>query len=306
MKPLISVVIPVYNICNYVGKCLESVCGQSYENIEIIVVDDGSTDGSSKICDEFTKNDKRVKVFHRKNGGLSAARNFGISKAHGDFVALVDGDDWVQRNYAAEMVKALDEKTDIVVCGYNNVVPKQEETSGKEAAVKLLIGQENLDIVAWNKLYRRSLFDDIKYPDGEKHEDSLTTYKLLALARVVKYVPESLYMYETREGSIMNQTEILSRLKVRKKAAEEAVNYFSGDDDLEQAAKIAVLTAKYAFVDAVVRGEIDKKYYAKNREWVLVHQGEYLRNKYLTRKLKIYNLMIGGVFYKIFRKIRHE
>ncbi len=306
MKPLVSVVIPVYNIEEYVGKCLESVCGQSYDAIEIIVVDDGSIDGSGKICDKFAKKDSRVKVYHTENGGLSKARNFGIFKARGEFVALIDGDDYIKKSYVADMVKGLDEEVDVVVCGYNTVLPREETVSGRKAAVRLLVEQENLEMVAWNKLYAKELFKDIHYPEGKNHEDALTTYKLLAQARKVKYVSKSLYVYVTREGSIMNMVKILERLQAREDAAAEAVKYFAKDKKLKQAAEIALLTAKYAFVDAVLRGEIDEKYYTENRKWILAHKKEYINNKYMTKKLKTYNFMVSGVFYKIFRKIRHE
>jgi glycosyltransferase involved in cell wall biosynthesis len=306
MKPLVSVIIPVYNIEKYVGKCLGSVCGQGYDDLEIIVVDDGSTDDSGKICDEFKKKDGRVKVYHNKNRGLSAARNFGISKARGEFIALVDGDDYVKKNYISEMVEALDDETDVVVCGYNDILPQEKELNGHMAAAQLLVEQESLDIVAWNKLYSKKMFDDIRYPEGEKYEDSLTTYKILALARKVKYIPKSLYVYVVRCGSIMNTAKIEERLAVRERAAREAVEYFNGDKNLRQAAKVAVLTARYAFVDAAVRGEINKKYYTENKKWILAHKKEYANNKYMTKKLKVYNFMMGGIFYKIFRKIRHE
>lgn len=303
---LVSVIVPVYNIREYVRDCLESVCGQSYRNLEIIVVDDGSTDGSGEICDEFASRDERVKVHHKKNGGLSDARNYGISKARGEFMVLVDGDDEVKKDYVAEMMRAVDAKVDMVVCGYNDEVPEGMTMSGETAAARLLVGQENIDMVAWNKLYRRGLFDGIRYPEGEKHEDALTTYKLMAKAREVKYVAKSLYVYKVRDGSIMDTVSVLSRLMIREKAAKEAVEYFADNAQLKQAAEVAVLTAKYAFVDAAVRGAIEKKYYEKNRQWILAHRGEYAGNIYMTRKLKMYNLMIGGFWYKIFRKIRHE
>lgn len=305
MKPLVSVIIAVYNIREYVEKCIRSVCGQDYDNLEIIVVDDGSTDGSGEVCDKFTAGDKRVKVFHKKNGGLSSARNYGIKKAKGEFVVLVDGDDWVREDYVSAMVEASS-GVDIVICGYNNVVPQARVATGREAVVELLVRQENLEVVAWNKLYRRELFKDICYPEGEKHEDALTTYKLLALAGKVRYVAKSLYVYVVRQGSIMNTAKITERLKMRELAAEEAVKYFASDEDLRQAAEVAMLTAKYAFVDAALRGEIANAYYDVNARWIVEHSGQYKDNKYMSRRLKMYNVMMNGFLYKIFRKVKHE
>lgn len=303
MRPLVSVIVPVYNIEGYVGKCLNSICRQSYENLEIIVVNDGSTDGSGKICDGFALKDRRVKVFHRKNGGLSEARNYGIEKAHGEFVALVDGDDFVRKNFISEMMGAVDGEIDVVVCGYDGFVPEGKMVRGRDAAIKLLVEQENMEIVAWNKLYRRELFNDIKYPVGEKHEDSLTTYKILAKAREVLYVPKSLYHYVKRSGSIMSEAKIVERLKARYKAAEEAAKYFKDDDEMKQAAEIAVLTARYAFMDAAVKKKISKDYYILNAEWIKKHNIEFKKHKFMSSKLKLYNFLTSAGLYKIFRTI---
>ena len=311
-EPLVSVIVPVYNVEKYVEKCLTSLIRQSYENLEIVVVDDGSTDGSGKICDKLAEQDVRLVVFHKENGGLSDARNFGIKKAKGGMIALVDGDDYVKVDYIAEMVKKMQESgADVVICGFNNEIPDCVTMSGKEATIKLLTRQENLEIVAWNKLYRRDLFvkNEIWYPVGEKNEDSLTTYKLLAVAKKVTYVGKILYHYVTRGGSIMNRVKMEERLKMRERAAMEAVGYFSGDGDLKQAAEVAVLLAKYAYMDAAARGEIGSEYYKENLNWVKKHKKKCDGNKYMTTKLKFYNILcgcVGGWSYKMFRKIRHE
>ena len=302
---LVSVVVPVYNVQDYVFKCLESLAKQSYKNLEIIVVDDGSTDDSGKICDEFAKSDKRVKVYHKKNGGLSDARNYGIKKSKGQFLALVDSDDFVDENFIQEMIVAMkDNDTDMVVCGFNKEIPKSMVVTGKEATKKLLIEQENIDIVAWNKLYKKSLFldNDIWYPLGMKHEDALTTYKLLAAAQRVAYIDESLYHYVERKNSIMAEVKTVDRLRIREMAAEEAVGYFD-DDKLKEAAEVSLLLSKYAFMDAAIRGEIEKKYFNMNREWVLKNRKKFSRNKYLTKKLKLYNFLLVAGLYKVFRKL---
>lgn len=305
-KTLVSVIVPVYNISDYILKCLKSIGKQSYSNLEIIVVDDGSTDKSGEICDEFARGDGRVKVFHKKNGGLSEARNFGIKKAKGEIIALVDGDDFVEVDYIKTMYEAtVKDDADVVICGYNEVVPKEQTMSGEEATKKLLVEQENLEIVAWNKLYKKKLFvgNNIEYPVGEKHEDALTTYKILASAKKVSYVPKSLYHYVTRDDSIMGQGDILGRLKMRERAAEEAVRYFVQNPKLKQAAEVAVLTSKYAYMDAAIRGEIEKKYYEVNAKWVRENSKNYKNNQLLTSKLRLYNFINKVKLYKVFRTI---
>ncbi len=309
-SPLVSIIVPVYNIENYVRRCLDSLLRQKYKNIEIVVVDDGSTDASGEICDNYAKDDARIKVWHKKNGGLSSARNYGIRKARGDYVCLVDGDDYVKEDFVWLMAERMKEKNaDIVVCGYNKNVPMVKMISGREATVKLLIEQENMEVIAWNKMYRRYLFDKIEYPEGENYEDSLTTYKLLAEARGVVYVPESLYVYVERGGSITNTDQKEARLVAREKAAREAIKYFAGDEEFVAAAEIALLTAKLAFVDFAISGKSDEKSGEAAIRWIKKNAQKYGENKYMTVKLKIYIKMVsafGGVGYKLFRKIRHE
>ena len=308
---LVSVVVPVYGVEKYVEKCLDSLSHQSYENIEVIVVDDGSIDRSGDICEEFAKKDKRIKVFHKTNGGLSDARNYGIKKAKGEYVCLVDSDDWCKSEFVEKMVRvALKEDVDIVVCGYNDVVPRETIMTGEEATIRLLVEQENVDIIAWNKMYRRSLFDDVSYPEGENYEDCLTTYKLLSKASKVAYLPESLYCYRERAGSITQKSEKEERLTMRERAAKEAMEYFAkGNKRLWEAAQIAMLTAKLAFMDFAISGVIKKTYYDGGRGWILDNKKSLYENQLLGRKLKTYIEMIekcGGVGYKLFRRIRHE
>ena len=295
MNQLISVIVPVYNVKEFVKKCLDSLVRQSYKNLEIIVVDDGSTDGSGRICDEFAALDKRMRVFHKKNGGLSDARNFGIKKAKGEIIAFVDSDDLVSEDFVSAMYEGMTKSNaDIVICGYNLVKPKKEVMSGKGAAAKLLTQQENIDIVAWNKLYKKSLFMDnnIWFPKGQKHEDTLTTYKVLSKARKVAYLDEALYCYVERGDSIMKTGRIEERLEMRELAAKEAIQYCKNDDDLESAAEVSLLLAKYAFLDRAIGGKIGKKYGEDAARWIKLNMTKYKNNKYMTKKLKIYNLFI--------------
>lgn len=312
MRPIISLIIPVYNVEEYIRKCLDSVVRQKYENLDIVIVDDGAEDGSGAVCDEFAKKDKRVRVFHKKNGGLSDARNFGIKKARGEIIAFVDSDDFISEEFVGAMYdEMVGRSADVVVCGYNMVKLKREVISGEEATVRLLTKQENVDIVTWNKLYKRSLFvgNGIWFPKGKKYEDTLTTYKLLAKAEKVAYLDKALYCYVERGGSIMKTAKLEERLKVREEAAKEAVGYFENSMQLKQAAEVSLLLAKYAYIDYAIKGKISKEDGEKARAWVRGHKKYFLNNEYLTKKLKLYNLMstnLGGALYWIFRKVRHE
>lgn len=309
-KTLVSVIIPVYNVAEYVEKCLGSIRRQSYSELDIVVVDDGSTDGSGTVCDEMAKCDARIRVFHKKNGGLSGARNFGLKKAKGEYICFVDSDDMVERCFVERLYKAMvKSQSDIAVCGYNNDIPKTEETiTGRDSAKRLLINQKNIDIIAWNKMYRKSLFsnNDIWFPEGKNYEDCFTTYKLLSKASLVTYVSQTLYCYAERANSITNSADWEERLKARELAAREAVEYFGDDQELRDAAEISLLLAKYAFLDAAIKDRIDKKYEKKTLTWLRGNVKKFKKNEFLTKKLRVYNVLsvsCGGVLYKIFRKL---
>ena len=308
-KALISVVVPVYKVEKYLKKCVDSVLAQTYQNFELFLVDDGSPDNCGKMCDEFAKNDGRIRVIHQKNKGLSAARNAGLKGVKGEFVAFIDSDDSVKKNYLEALLEAMSDDVDITVCGYNEFLPKAESLSGTEATKRLLIGQNDMDILAWNKLYRRSLFvdNDIEYPEGRIHEDNLTTYKLYAASRNVVYVAESLYAYLIRDNSITTSTTRLKQLNERKNAAREAEVYLRDNSELLKAAKIAYLLACFRFVDCALFGEIDAKYYEEYRSAILREKKEYSANSQITKKLRLYLRLIdmfNGAPYRIFRRIK--
>lgn len=324
--PLISVIVPVYNLEKYLPACLDSLLAQTYQNLEIILVDDGSTDHSAKLCDAFVKliasrpgqaNSPSAKAIHQKNQGLSAARNAGIKAASGELLVFVDGDDLVSQNFLLNLVSTLQNyDADLAVCGFQTFentpelsksqknTPKTSVISGEKAVVNLLVGQENLDIMSCNKLYRKKLFDGIEFPVGELNEDSLTTYKLYAAAKKVSYTNEKLYFYrQNRTGSIMKEQNLLVRLGQREKAAREAIKYFSDDKHLAPAAEISLLTAKFAYLDNALYKKIPENYGTSALDWIKSHKTNCLKNPYLTKKLKLYLKNLN--LYKIFRKIKN-
>ncbi|MBQ9017281.1 glycosyltransferase [Candidatus Saccharibacteria bacterium] len=179
MKKKISIIVPVYNTEKYLEKCLRSLVGQSYDNMEIILVDDGSTDNSGKICNEWAKKDKRIKAFHKKNGGLSDARNYGLTKATGEYVGFVDSDDWVDKDmYRSLMTGCEKYGTEIGWCNKIRVyskknkqesyILKKEGIDAERALVLLLLLS---DPSACNKIFKKQLFDDIEFPKQKLYED---------------------------------------------------------------------------------------------------------------------------------------
>lgn len=216
-RELISVIIPAYNIEAYVQKSLRSVMGQSYRNLEIIVVDDGSTDATGQICDRIAQEDARMRVIHKENGGLSDARNIGMACATGSYIAFVDGDDWIDEDMYAVMLAAIKEQeADAAVCRYRQVYRTHIEDNSVDRAV-LFEGQEALEQyvreteeyaiqnAAWNKLYRREILDSLTFPVGKWYEDILFTTVALSRVHRCVYLDTAHYNYIIdREGSIMS------------------------------------------------------------------------------------------------------
>ena len=210
---MISVVVPVYNVEAYLRKSLDSVVHQTYGNLEILIVDDGSTDRSGKICDEY-RSDKRVKVYHTDNHGLSAARNYALDRATGDYIAFLDSDDWFEDTALEQFVSvAQSTGADIVACRfYQEFADKTEEPGGidtefvveGEEILKSMVIDRKLTEDVWNKFYKASLFDSIRYPEGRIFEDKATTYKVLQRADKLVHTPAPLIHYRNRQGSLSN------------------------------------------------------------------------------------------------------
>lgn len=216
-KPLISVIVPVYNVNEYLDRCVKSIKNQTYENLEIVLVDDGSTDGSGDLCDELSYSDERISVIHKFNGGLSDARNVGIEFASGDYLVFVDSDDWLDLDMI-DLLYRVHKRTDadIVECSYRNVYADciKEETECKGEiiegdsvfALEGMLDWKYFKPVAWNKLYKRSVIEDVRYPVGKIHEDEFTTYKYIYNAKKLAYIDISKYNYDrTRINSITGE-----------------------------------------------------------------------------------------------------
>ncbi|MBE5825476.1 MAG: glycosyltransferase [Butyrivibrio sp.] len=261
---VISVIVPVYNVSNYLKRCVSSITEQTYRNIEIILVDDGSTDESGAFCDEIVETDGRIKVFHQDNQGLSGARNTGIDNATGRYVFFCDSDDYLQTDALEKMLGRLKrDNADVVACGIANVFdtdgaqndkseiftsPNPGRWSGRESVIQMM-RTNNVCTVAWNKLYKEELFENVRFPLGVQNEDEATTYKLLYKAKIVSFLPETLYKYYQRELSIMHEN-LEDRYKFFLKAAKDRMGFFQskGDSELEQHSRISLLEwIKYSY-----------------------------------------------------------
>lgn len=212
MKELISVIIPVYRVEAYLKRCVDSVLAQTYTNMEVILVDDGSPDNCPIMCDAYAQQDGRVQVIHQKNAGLSGARNAGIDVAKGAYLAFVDSDDYLAPDFLEKLYTACVETgSDMSVCRWEYVrgdeIPQKGtgETvlyTGREMQANLYTPDGAYYVVAWNKLYRRELFWEIRYPLGRIHEDEATTYRIYDEVKQAAFVDCSLYGYFVAPSSI--------------------------------------------------------------------------------------------------------
>ena len=212
---LVTIIIPVYQVEAYLEQCITSILSQTYTNLEIILIDDGSVDRSGEICDSFAASDKRIRVFHSENRGLSAARNLGLEYANGEWIGFVDGDDWTDPEMIEKMLMAAQRtEADVCVCSYYQYDRSGEYKSPSVTDERILTGEAEKieaflkdDIIrpyVWEKLCRKALFQGIHFPEGRNYEDTIVTIQILMKAKRVVCIPDRLYYYRIRPGSIVH------------------------------------------------------------------------------------------------------
>lgn len=223
MKELISVIVPIYNVEKYLRKCVDSLINQTYKNLEIILVDDGSPDNCPKICDEYAKQDSRIKVMHKENGGLSDARNAGMNIATGEYISFIDSDDWIKSEMIEDMYnRMIEDNSDLVSSGVlwvdedgveiRNATVSENCVLNTEQAMKELINDGKLKQHVWNKLYKADLIKNIPFDKGKYHEDVFWSYKVIGEAERISIEKNSYYFYVQRSKSIMGEKYSAKRL----------------------------------------------------------------------------------------------
>ena len=220
-KELISIIVPVYNAEKYLQKCLDSILEQTYQNLEIIIVNDGSTDNSGQICHEYEQKDSRIIYMEKENGGVSDTRNTGLDRMTGSYVTFVDSDDWLEPNYVQFLYeKLIEHQADIVVGNYtrfneaNSVfyfhtsADYYEKVYDNTSIISCLYDSKELLnsalIVAWGKIYKKEIMANFRFPIDRIGEDALFNLKALLDSKKVVYVNKSAYIYRVREGSLSN------------------------------------------------------------------------------------------------------
>ncbi len=323
---MVSIIVPVYNVERYLEQCLDSIIKQTYRSLEILIINDGSTDSSGEIASRYAGLDERIILLEKKNGGLSDARNYGLDRASGDYIMFVDSDDYIEADMVEYLLDAI-EKADaqIAVCGYRLVGENGEALSDREIfpREKIVCSRDYwkvyheeayiYGVVAWNKLYQKSVFDRIRFPIGKVHEDEFILYKLLYIADRIVCCPAKKYQYRQRKGSIMN---------LRDHGGSR--DFFSADAlqafliRLEYFMKKGMLVeASYAFALAarqVVSGYEEQKSLTNRDKKRLIQYQTRLKNlgrQCLAEKIsmsfrvKIISILIDRRCFKLLRKVKN-
>lgn len=269
--PQISVIVPVYKVEAYLGRCVDSILRQTFQDFELILVDDGSPDSCGALCEEYAAKDSRIHVIHQENGGLSAARNSGIDyalqKGESQWLAFVDSDDWVAPEFLQRLYAAVqDTGCRISVCGFFKT--SGEEIPGSEEAFPLVMGaeeyyctseiHEGVTMVAWNKLYHVSLFESLRYPQGKLHEDEFTSYLAVYQAGQAAVLPEPLYAYYQNPAGIMGSQ--WSPRRMHSLEALEQQMAFAKQNDHPQLWKKAAKQYIYTAFDQFHKASQDPQY----------------------------------------------
>ena len=254
----VSIIVPVYQVEKYIRQCVDSILAQTFTDFELILVDDGSTDQSGQICDEYARADERVRVIHKKNGGLSDARNKGLDQAVGNYFMFVDSDDYIAPTMVECLYKTiLNEKADIAVCNFlyffENHKKKDFSTNMESETLsgrEIFYNRKNdrsygIWTVAWNKLYRRESLGNVRFRFGKYHEDEFWANDIYQMDIKVVTIPECLYYYRQRENSIMGKKSIKRNLDIIEALQERIDIYLKEEKYSDEAYKVLIYSLEY-------------------------------------------------------------
>ncbi|MDR3572606.1 MAG: glycosyltransferase [Anaerolineaceae bacterium] len=325
MRPKISVIVPVYNVERYLGRCLDSILGQSFPDFELIVVDDGSADNSGHLCNEYAKGDHRIKVIHKENAGLSSARNAGLDAARGEYIAFVDSDDWIEPDMLELLYRECTKnQLDIAVCGINFCYSGGTSKPYSGELVYLVLDNSRALSEMWakstfteslcNKLFKACLFDNIRFPVGKVHEDTFVTYRLIHRSRRTGCIPERKYNYFQRQDGIMGSLK--QRYSADKiEALDEILDFIHTNHQDIYFEVLAVLTL--TSMDPIARMCEDRAAQKENRPYIdslrsflMKNKADILRNGLSTRGFKMlvrlfaFSPDLCMTVEKLYRKVR--
>lgn len=304
---LVSVIIPIYNVEKYLNQCIESIVSQTYKNLEIILINDGSTDTSAEICEYWAEKDNRIKVIHLENGGAGRARNAGIKVARGKWLSFIDSDDYISKKFYSFLMCNASEDIDVIECNYlschdaevnfDDVLLGEGKTYESKDALYEHIKGICFKQVIWNKIYRSTVIKDIKFPESKLIDDEFWTYKVLGKARKLVSLNSKLYAYRQQEQSVMHRKFSLERLHALEAKTERLKYIECNFPDLKSIAKIDLWhTCMYLGQMSMLNlnnENIDKSFWMINKVF----------KQYSLDKKEIASLSIDYKIWAIFSKI---
>lgn len=316
----ISIVVPVYNVEKYLGKCLDSLLKQTFSDFEILLIDDGSTDRSLKICEKYAEKDSRIRVIHQKNQGLSAARNTGIENASGKYIGFIDSDDYIDEDMYEYLYEQItNQKADIAVCGiyneYADIVrrayPKDEYIiANQKEAMAMVLEANKISVNAVNKLYKIEIFKNLRYPVGKLSEDAHLILEILLQTEKIVISTAPKYHYVHRENSITTAPygkKDLSVIEAYVKNKKIIEKYYP---DLLEVAEFRCFYAYFYVLDkmALTKNFKDKETRKRLIKEIRANKEKLKKNSYVGRNRKIaaMGLMLHPIFYNMFVKLEFK
>lgn len=323
-KDLISIIIPVYKVEKYLKNCVESVIAQTYQNIEIILVDDGSPDKCPAICDEYAKRDSRIKVIHKQNGGLSDARNVGIEHAKGKYITFIDSDDNVSNDYIEYLYELLmKHNTKMSIATHTVVSNKKRINFGNGYTEKVLTTEECLDrmlceqgfsVSAWAKLYSKELFNELRFPKGKLNEDNGTTYKLILQCDKIAYGNKNIYNYYKRENSITTSKFNLKKMDLIELTDKMCDEIDAKYPNLKNSTDKKRVTSRFSILRQMLVNKLSEEEKLTEKEiekYIKQRKKQILKNNKMSKrdKIALITLMMGKVFFafswKVYCKLKY-
>ena len=320
-NPLVSVIVPVYNVEAYLPRCIDSILSQTYENLEILLVNDGSRDSSGAICEEYAKRDSRIRVFHKENGGQSTARNLALDEMRGEYVTFVDSDDWIELDAYSPMMELIQkEQVKLVSAGRYDVsartgekklglCPGNQEVLTAEEMLGRLFTWDGCDSSPCDKLFHRSLFDGVRFPTRSNCEDVAIVYKLVEAAGKAALLDKPIYNYYHRPGST-SYTSLSERTFYFEEYTETILPYIQQKfpSIYDQARYFRVRSLVYSVLSVDLAAPEDRNAYVtrgrKSRTALRKQLPFILRYPGFSGKEKLTNLLLAWNLYRPLRKLR--
>ena len=321
--PLLTVIVPVYNTEKYLFKCVDSLLHQSYENLEIFLVDDGSTDGSPQLCDRFAAEDSRIHVIHKENGGQALARNRALMECTGDYITFADSDDWLETDAYEEMIK-LAEKSEagVVCCGRYNVkektgekteglCPQREEILSAEDMLKRMFTWDGCDCSPCDKIFKADLFETIRFPEKSGFEDIAILYQLILKAGRTALLPKPCYNYLQRAGST-SYGAVSQRIFRYPMYTKQVYEDICGNHPAvkNQARFLRVYSISWVLILLDQAKKETRKSWKQEekslRKELRHHTAYFLKAPYFTTRQRITDLLLSLNLYRIFRTFCHR